>query len=210
MGYWNENEPGHPHYQPPVIATTDLTSHRVPEPEEDSDSEHVPVDQENTWGPNVKEPTNVNSSSLDEALADALGPVVSLQGPLPLDPPPMSVNATTMTPAMNPPSNSGMRGVPLAIFDGMCSHTDEFWAQFHRYKLVNHTHDAMVKPFNQVLTALTYIRGPMINNWVNAQEQALANQTNPTKTRSIHEDNEILWDEFKVTFRDALSQTPSS
>jgi hypothetical protein len=32
----------------------------------------------------------------------------------------------------------------------------------------------MTKPFDRVLTTLTYIRGPMINNWVNSQEEHLA------------------------------------
>jgi hypothetical protein len=76
---------------------------------------------------------------------------------------------------MAPPhSNGGMQGVPPSVFDGMCSHTDEFWAQFYHYKLVNCTHDSMTKPFNRVLTALTYICGPMINDWVNSQELHLA------------------------------------
>ena len=70
---------------------------------------------------------------LDEALAATLDPVVSLQGSLPLDPPQqnlMPVNVTTTTPAMNPPSNGGMRGVPPTIFDGTRSHADDFWGQF--------------------------------------------------------------------------------
>jgi hypothetical protein len=81
----------------------------------------------------------------------------------------------TRTGTAPPHSNGGMRGVPPSVFDGTCSHADEFWAQFRRYKLVNRTHDSMTKPFDRVLTALTYIRGPMINDWVNAQEEHLAN-----------------------------------
>jgi hypothetical protein len=85
---------------------------------------------------------------------------------------------TGMTP---PHSNGGMRGVPPSVFDGTCSNTDEFWVQFRHYKLVNQTHDSMTKPFDQVLTVLTYIHGPMINNWVNSQEEHLAKQTDSTK-----------------------------
>ena len=115
----------------------------------------------------------------------------------------MSVNVTTMAPITNPPLSGGMRGVPPAIFDGTWSCADEFWSQFHWYKLVNHTHNSMVKPFNRVLTVLTYIRGPMINNWVNSQEQKLADWIDTTKQAWVHEDNEVLWQEFKTVFHDA-------
>ena len=40
--------------------------------------------------------------------------------------------------------------------------------------MVNRAHEAMVKPYDHVLTALTYIRGPLINDWVDSQEQKLA------------------------------------
>jgi hypothetical protein len=39
----------------------------------------------------------------------------------------------------------------------------------------------MTKPFDWVLMVLTYIQGPMINDWVNAQEEHLANQVDSTK-----------------------------
>ena len=109
-------------------------------------------------------------------LAATLDPIVSLQGPLPLDPPiqpMMSVNVTTTTP-VNIPPNGGMRGVPPTIFDGTQSCTDDFWGQFQRFKLVNRTHEAMKIPFDQVLMALTYMCGPLINDWVDQQEKKLA------------------------------------
>lgn len=172
-----------------VPASTNLSMYRAPDPtDSDSEPEHTPSPQSengNTWGPTtnipieVDQPSNLAPADPEvEAIATALDPIASLQGSLPLDlpsqPPVMSVNVTTMAPITNPPSNGGMRGVPPAIFDGTWSCADEFWSQFHWYKLVNHTHNSMVKLFNRVLTVLTYIRGPMINDWVNSQEQKLA------------------------------------
>ena len=75
--------------------------------------------------------------------------------------------ATTATPTS---PSGGMRGIQPAIFDGTHALADDFWAQFRRYKMVNRTHDSMTKAYNRVLTALTYIRGPMVNDWVNTQE----------------------------------------
>jgi hypothetical protein len=106
-----------------------------------------------------------------------------------------------------PHSNSGMHGVPPSVFDGTCSNADKFWAQFRRYKLVNHTHNVMTKPFNQVLTASTYICGPMINDWVNSQEEHLTERTNTTNQGWVFETNEVLWQEFEDAFKAAWTDT---
>ena len=66
-----------------------------------------------------------------------------------------------------------MNGTAPTIFDGTRSKADDFWSQFRRYKLLNRTKDTMNKPFDQVLTALSYMRGPLIDDWVDTQEQHL-------------------------------------
>jgi hypothetical protein len=136
--------------------------------------------------------------------------------------PPMSVNTTAPaggiggggggggsggTVTIPPHSNRGMRGVPLSVFNRTRSNANEFWAQFHHYKLVNCTHDSMTKPFDQVLTTLTYIQGPVINNWVNSQEEHLAECTDITKRRWVHETDEVLWQEFEAVFQSAWTDT---
>ena len=63
--------------------------------------------------------------------------------------------------------------------------------------MVNRTHDFMTKAYNRVLTALTYIWGPMINNWVNAQESQLSDRTDTTKPNHVCEDDKVLWMEFE-------------
>ena len=119
----------------------------------------------------------------------------------------MSVNVTTTTPALNPPSNRGMCGVPPTIFDGTQSHADDFWGQFRRFKMVNRTHDAMKVLFDRILTTLTYMQGPLINDWVDQQEKKLASRIDTTQTNWVHEDNEILWSEFETAFLAAWTDT---
>ena len=213
LGRWYENDPANPNNQitPTVqVRTTNLTDYRAPSPNHsDSEPENHPTE---TWGPQ-NEPFDeviVAPGPLDEVLADALGPIVSLQGSLPLDPPQqetMSVNVTTTVPAQNVPSNGGMRGVPPAIFDGTRSRADDFVGQSHRFKMVNRTHEAMKTPYDRVLTALTYIRGPLINDWVEQQEKKLIDRTDTTKCGHVQESDEVLWNEFETAFLAAWTDT---
>ena len=213
LGRWYNNDPANPNNQitPTVqIQTTNLTDYRAPSPNHsDSEPENQPTE---TWGPQ-NEPFDeavVAPGPLDEALAAALDPIVSLQGSLPLDPPqqePMSVNVTTTAPAQNLPSSGGMRGVPPTIFDGTRSHADEFMGQFRRFKMVNRAHEAMKVPYDRVLTALTYMRGPLINDWIDQQEKKLDERTDKTKRTHVQESDEVLWNEFETAFLAAWTDT---
>lgn len=73
--------------------------------------------------------------------------------------------------------------------------------------MVNHTHDALKVPYDHILTALTYMRGPLINDWVDQQEKKLADRTDTSKINWVHEDNEILWTEFETDFLAAWTDT---
>lgn len=106
---------------------------------------------------------------------------------------------------MAAPNGSGMRGVPPTIFNGMCSQADEFWDQFHQHK----RHESMEHSFNQVLTTLTYICRPMIDDWVNAQENHLTEHTDLTSMNPILETDEVLWREVETTFHDTWTNTTS-
>ena len=100
-----------------------------------------------------------------------------------------------------------MRGVPPTIFDGTRSKADDFIGQFRRFKMVDRTHKAMKVPFDQVLTALTYIRGPLINDWVDQQEKKLAARTDTSKPNHVQETDEVLWAEFETAFLAAWTDT---
>ena len=73
--------------------------------------------------------------------------------------------------------------------------------------MVNHTHDSMTKAYDRVLMALTYIRGPMVNDWVNTQENNLVTCTDTIHPNHVCEDDEVLWAKFETAFHDAWTDT---
>jgi hypothetical protein len=82
----------------------------------------------------------------------------------------MSVNTTVTIP--NPPNN-GMKGTAPSIFDGHHSCSDVFWNEFHCYCLLNRNNESVKVPFFRVLTTLSYIKGPLVEDWVNTQDEEL-------------------------------------
>ena len=65
----------------------------------------------------------------------------------------------------------------------------------------------MTKAYDRVLIALTYIQGPMVNDWVDTQENKLVTHTDTTQPNHIREDDKVLWAEFKTAFHDAWTDT---
>jgi hypothetical protein len=110
----------------------------------------------------------------------------------------MSVNATTTTP--NPP-NGGMKGTAPAIFTGDRSRSDTFWNKFHRYRLLKRNNESVKVPFFRVLTALSYIKGPLVEDWVNARDEELERRVDPTRLTLVSENDEVLWEEFEAHFK---------
>ena len=226
IGYWDITDPEHPDFIPGTVETIDVDS-----PEEHSRS-HTPSNTvavymtppENTPAPQThySGPTpglTITSTSTITFPTTPSPTIIPAQNP-PIQPT-MSASATggrsggggggggaaPAAAAAPTPSNGGMRGIQPPIFDGTCTQADDFWAQFRRYKMVNCTHDSMTKAYDRVLTALTYIRGPMINDWVNTQENNLMTCTDITKPNHVCEDDEVLWAEFETVFHDAWTDT---
>jgi hypothetical protein len=116
----------------------------------------------------------------------------------------MSVNVTTT--AGTPPTN-GLKGVALLIFNGDRSKSDSFWNGFRRYRLLNQKNESISVPFYRVLTALSYIRGPLVEDWVNSQAGLLERRVDTTQNPHIAETDEILWNEFEAAFQSAWKDT---
>ena len=226
IGYWDITDPEHPDFTPGTIETIDV------DPPEEHSRPHTPS---NTVTVYVTPPENTPAPQTHYS-GPTPGLTIASTGtiPFPTTPSPTIIPAQTapIQPTMSAsatrgrsggggggggaaaavaaaptPSNGGMRGIQPPIFDRTCAQADNFWAQFRQYKMVNRTHDSMTKAYDRVLTTLTYIRGPMINDWVNTQENNLITRTDTTKPNHVREDDKVLWAEFETAFHDAWTDT---
>ncbi len=108
--------------------------------------------------------------------------------------------------AIPPPNSGGLRGIPPAIFSGNCSRSDMFLRKFKCYKRLNRTVDIMSNPFSRVIHTLSYMCGPNIDAWVDAQETALEAKTTCV-ANPIAETDKVLWNEFETAFKAVWKDT---
>ena len=143
LGWWGISDPAHPGYQQPhtlscstfqFTQTSDSLSSSS-----STASAHTAQGKTEPYQPiNVDTPLSPivpNPNPSIDTTTTSLETIASLQGTLPLDPPDMSVNATTTAPTGNPSSGS-MTGIAPAIFDGKCSNAENFLKAFWHYKMM--------------------------------------------------------------------------
>jgi hypothetical protein len=88
-------------------------------------------------------------------------------------------------------------GNPPLIFKGDRDKAEEFITQWQLYKGVNITNDLMRNAYQRAMLFLTYIQGPLINEWVKGVNAWLRGQV--IRQRWLTTD-ERLWDEVQDSF----------
>jgi Retrotransposon gag protein len=73
---------------------------------------------------------------------------------------------------------------------------------FKIYKIMNPLADVMKQPYARIATALSLIRGPKVDDWVDEQLKDLEQ-----KVRTIPRSDEMLWTEFEAAFMDTFTDT---
>jgi hypothetical protein len=99
-----------------------------------------------------------------------------------------------------PPKPVSLQGTAPTIFTGDCSLSDTFMCDFKIYKIMNPLADVMKQPYAWVVTALSLIRGPKVNDWVDEQLNNLE-----MKVHSRPWNDEDLWMKFKDAFTAAFT-----
>ena len=72
--------------------------------------------------------------------------------------------------------------------------------------MINDKHTNIQNSFKQVVTALHFIRGSNVNDWVEEQLISLTNKVTAT-VNPIDHGNEVLWNNFKQAFHAAFTDT---
>ena len=112
-----------------------------------------------------------------------------------------------------PGVNGSMRGHPPEIFDGQRKNTAKFVKEFGLWKLCNMRNEGMANPFARVALALSYIKGPNVDDWVAQQIDEVYWKVHGDPTRNPplqpthRDDDERLWTEFVGDFTDAFGDT---
>ena len=100
-------------------------------------------------------------------------------------------------------SNSGMKGNPPTIFSGDQSKSDDFLREFKIYRMANSQNNSMLIPLNRIGLAISFIRGPNVNNWV----KGMMTRINQHLANGIDPGDERLWATFIRDFKTAFTDT---
>jgi hypothetical protein len=177
LGWWNETDPAHPSY------TTGITRARY-------------------RFPTLRTPTT-NTETPAETIQITEPPTETYE---PLDFPDIHMTANATTVQQNNATavtTGGLLGVSPPIFDGTRSRGTIFWNTLICYKLLNRNNTAISNPFNRILTALSYMRGQLIDDWVDMQSKWLERRVNPSIAGHLADTDETLWNEFEAAFLNA-------
>jgi hypothetical protein len=212
LRYWNLTDPQHPDYANPA-RTASRSGYQYDPSGFTSDSSgsstasaHSAVSVQSIHNPNSPA-VHTPPLSIDTATT-SFSPTAP-PDTTPAHPPSptnttMSVNTTTTTGTA--PTN-GLKGVAPVIFNGEQSKSDSFWNKFRRYRLLNQKNKSISVLFYWVLTALSYIRSPLVKDWVNLQAGLLERRVDTTQKPHVAKSDKILWDKFEAAFQSAWKDT---
>ena len=133
---------------------------------------------------------------------------------LPAPPPggPAAAQAALATGPL-PAANGALRGHPPEIFNGQQKNTQKFMKEFTLWKMCNLQNEAMTNPFQRIALALSYIKGPRVDDWVaktsdNTIRKVFGDPQAIPPIAPIYADNdENLWNEFVNNFTQAFADT---
>ena len=84
-----------------------------------------------------------------------------------------------------------LNGNTPTVFTGDRDKSEKFLREFDLYWEMNDDHPVMTSPFKRVIAALAFIRGPMVDDWVQDQVTTLRQKltvTHQSKSSTTTED----------------------
>jgi Retrotransposon gag protein len=101
-----------------------------------------------------------------------------------------------------PPKPVSLQGTAPTIFTGERSLSDTFMRDFKIYKIMNPLANVIKQPYARVAMALSLIRGPKVDDWVDEQLKELEQ-----RVRMTPKGDEMLWTEFEMAFTSTFTDT---
>src|SRR6266852_2507035 len=126
--------------------------------------------------------------------------------PVPPAQPLPNPSAMAAAPAAQAPVMGKLAGEKPDIFTGDWSKSNTFLHQFNLYRGMNKNHETMTSPYFHTMCALSRIRGPLVQTWVNTQVEALREKTT-RQLNPIGRDENVLWTDFTTVFEAAFTDT---
>ena len=198
LRYWRITDLQHPDFKPVETSKASSSGYRAPSGS-DSEDKQTPTNHPTESPLFELAPTfPIEHNICVTETQDNQPPEENLDNPE--DPP---NDPTTNNMAGNGGNGGALRGTAPSIFTGDRSRSDAFTSEFRQYRLLNQNNDAISNPFNRVLTALSYIKGPLVEDWVSAQDQRLERCLDPLHADYVPDTSEVLWLEFKTAFKSA-------
>ena len=99
-----------------------------------------------------------------------------------------------------------LRGEIPETFTGDRKKSETFMQQFNVHWGLNENHEIMATPYLCAMYALSFMKGPLINDWVNDQVTTLRDKVQRT-INPIPRDRNVLWTEFNNAFTAAYTDT---
>src|SRR5260370_499582 len=119
-------------------------------------------------------------------------------GGLPAPPP-----AAPTAPQQQPHQTDKFVGNAPVVFTGDRTKTEEFSTQWELYWGVNNNNSIMSNAYRRAMFFLTYIQGPLVNEWV----VALSRWLNRQVQNGVPDTQEDLWTEVARTFMQRFTNT---
>src|SRR5882762_10107390 len=208
------------------VATDDSSSGTAtppgtPEEQEPSPEEVQPdnpvLEAQLQYGLDIQErepenPLTPNEPAYLQLIEEAVVAGLNVPSPPPLtpqrqqSPAPQPEIMAAPAPTAPVPQTGKLRGETPDIFSGNRKKSETFIRQFNLHLGLNDNHEIMTTPYLRAMYALSLIKGPLVNDWVNDQVVGLRKKVSRVNN-PIARTNQALWNDFETAFTNVFTDT---
>ena len=120
--------------------------------------------------------------------------------------PQISTSFIPQTQNLAPANGNSLFGAPPEVFDGNRAKAKEYMRSFKCWWALNEEKTVFDIPYKQVALCLSYMKGPKIEDWAEAQQEFM----NEKKTNGRLANFESHWRDFEKAFKDSFTDIAES